>query len=172
MSLDPGEFRRVMGHFASGVTVVTSREPDGSVRGLTASAVASVSLHPPLALVCVDHSADSHDAIVRAGAPWRMLPTNFPPWEAVYQQTQRWRDVGVFEAMVHDLRTLLRWLQDRNAQPTAAILEDVFGWDSTRIRMYFAGHGFALREWDKMRTDTVTLCAVEAAPALAARQVA
>jgi transposase len=61
--------------------------------------------------------------IVRAGSPWRMLPTNFPPWEAVYQQTQRWRDAGVFEAMVHDLRTLLRWLQDRNAQPTAAILD-------------------------------------------------
>jgi transposase len=61
--------------------------------------------------------------IVRAGAPWRMLPTNFPPWEAVYQQTQRWLDAGAFEAMVHDLRTLLRWLQDRPAAPTAAILD-------------------------------------------------
>jgi transposase len=29
--------------------------------------------------------------MVRAGAPWRLLPTNFPPWPAVYQQTQRWR---------------------------------------------------------------------------------
>lgn len=52
------------------------------------------------------------------------------------------------------------------------ILEDVLGWDSTRIRTTFAAHGFALREWDKMRTDTVTLCAVDAPPALAARQVA
>ena len=61
--------------------------------------------------------------IVRAGAPWRFLPGNFPPWEAVYQQTQRWIAAGVFEAMVHDLRVLLRWLQGRADQPTAAILD-------------------------------------------------
>src|SRR5215217_764635 len=46
--------------------------------------------------------------IVRAGASWRMMPNDFPPWEAVYQQTQRWIDAGVFEAMVHDLRAVLR----------------------------------------------------------------
>ncbi len=39
--------------------------------------------------------------IVRAGASWRMLPHDLPPWQAVYQQTQRWLSVGVFEAMVH-----------------------------------------------------------------------
>lgn len=61
--------------------------------------------------------------IVRTGAPWRMLPTNFPPWEAVYQQTQRWIKAGVFETMVHDLRALLRWLQSRDDEPTAMILD-------------------------------------------------
>ncbi|MDQ3222445.1 MAG: IS5 family transposase [Gemmatimonadota bacterium] len=61
--------------------------------------------------------------IVRAGAPWRMLPTNFPPWQAVYQQTQRWIAAAVFAEMVHDLRVLLRWLQGRAADPTAAILD-------------------------------------------------
>lgn len=61
--------------------------------------------------------------IVRAGAPWRLLPTNVPPWPAVYQQTHRWISAGVFEAMVHDLRELLRWLQGRADQPTAAILD-------------------------------------------------
>jgi transposase len=61
--------------------------------------------------------------IVRAGAPWRMLPTNFPPWEAVEQQTRRWIDAGVFEAMAHDLRALLRWTQGRADEPTAAILD-------------------------------------------------
>lgn len=61
--------------------------------------------------------------IVRAGAPWRMLPTNFPPWEAVYQQTRRWIDAGVFEAMAHDLRALLRWTQSRADDPTAVILD-------------------------------------------------
>ena len=61
--------------------------------------------------------------IMRAGAPWRYLPTNFPPWAAVYQQTQRWIAAGVFEDMVHDLRVLLRWLQGRADTPTAAIFD-------------------------------------------------
>ena len=61
--------------------------------------------------------------IVRAGAPWRYLPINFPPWEAVYQQTQRWIAAGCFEDMVHDLRVLLRWLQGRADAPTAAIFD-------------------------------------------------
>jgi transposase len=43
--------------------------------------------------------------IVRAGASWRMMPHDLPPWEMVYQQTQRWIKAGVFEAMVHDLQT-------------------------------------------------------------------
>src|SRR6187200_676277 len=61
--------------------------------------------------------------IVRTGAPWRMLPHDFPPWEAVYQQTQRWLKAGVFEAIVEDLRVVLRIAQGRNGQPSAAILD-------------------------------------------------
>uniref|UniRef100_UPI002028A702 transposase n=1 Tax=unclassified Caballeronia TaxID=2646786 RepID=UPI002028A702 len=54
--------------------------------------------------------------LVRAGAAWRMLPTNFPPWELVYQQTQRWLQAGCFEAMVSDLRSLVRVAQGRQGQ--------------------------------------------------------
>jgi transposase len=61
--------------------------------------------------------------IVRAGAPWRYLPNDFPRWEAVYQQTQRWLKAGAFEAIVHDLRELLRLAQGRNAQPSAVVLD-------------------------------------------------
>ena len=61
--------------------------------------------------------------LVRAGAPWRMMPNDLPPWEAVYQQTQRWLSAGVFEAIVHDLRMLLRLGEGRRAQPSAAILD-------------------------------------------------
>jgi transposase len=61
--------------------------------------------------------------IVRAGAPWRMLPTNLPPWHTVYQQAQRWIEAGVFEAIVHDLRRLLREVEDRAPEPRAAILD-------------------------------------------------
>jgi transposase len=60
---------------------------------------------------------------VRAGAPWRMLPHDFPPWAAVYQQTQGWVAAGCFAAMVEDLRLLLRLGQGRPPQPSAAIFD-------------------------------------------------
>ncbi len=46
--------------------------------------------------------------MVRAGAPWRLMPGDLPPWYTVYQQTRRWVAAGVFEEMVHDLRAVLR----------------------------------------------------------------
>jgi transposase len=61
--------------------------------------------------------------MVRAGAAWRMLPTNLPPWALVYQQTQRWIDAGCFEAMVHDLREILRLAAGREPSPSAVILD-------------------------------------------------
>ncbi len=61
--------------------------------------------------------------IIRAGAPWRMMPNDLPPWHVVYDQTQRWLKAGVFEAMVHDLRMLLRLAEGRTEQPSAAILD-------------------------------------------------
>ena len=61
--------------------------------------------------------------IVRAGAPWRMLPGDFPPWEAVYQQTRRWLQAGCFEAMVNDLRSVIRVAQQRQGQPSAMVLD-------------------------------------------------
>jgi flavin reductase (DIM6/NTAB) family NADH-FMN oxidoreductase RutF len=59
MSLSPAEFRRAMGCFATGVTIITL-DLEGEVHGMTANAFASVSLNPPLMLVCVDHSARTH----------------------------------------------------------------------------------------------------------------
>jgi len=61
--------------------------------------------------------------IVRAGCPWRMIPNDLPPWHAVHQQTQRWIKAGCFEAMAHDLRTLLRLLAEKSATPTAVIYD-------------------------------------------------
>jgi flavin reductase (DIM6/NTAB) family NADH-FMN oxidoreductase RutF len=65
--IDPSQFRRVMGHFAAGVAVVTTLRPDGSPAGLTVSAVCSVSLEPTLILVCVDRASESHAAIAASG---------------------------------------------------------------------------------------------------------
>jgi transposase len=61
--------------------------------------------------------------IVRAGAAWRMLPHDLPPWHTVYQQSQRWLNAGVFEAIVHDLRAVLRLAAGRPAEPSAAIFD-------------------------------------------------
>ena len=61
--------------------------------------------------------------LVRAGAPWWMWPMTCRPWEAVYQQTQRWLKAGVFEAIVQDLRRLLRLVEGRAPEPSATILD-------------------------------------------------
>lgn len=68
MAIDRSELRRVMGHFATGVAVITTRDLDGKPYGLTANALCSVSLDPPLLLVCVDKRAESHPAFGRSGA--------------------------------------------------------------------------------------------------------
>ena len=67
MTVEQREFRLAMSHFASGVTVVTTRDADQLV-GITVSAFASLSLEPPLVLICIDHRARSHDAIARNAA--------------------------------------------------------------------------------------------------------
>jgi transposase len=59
----------------------------------------------------------------RSGSPWRYLPGDFPPWEVVYQQSQRWIKAGVFESIVHDLRAVIRRAQGRNEQPSAVVLD-------------------------------------------------
>jgi flavin reductase (DIM6/NTAB) family NADH-FMN oxidoreductase RutF len=56
----PDEFRAALGRFASGVTVITVELAEGGVHGMTANAFCSVSLHPPLVLVCVDHLAETY----------------------------------------------------------------------------------------------------------------
>ena len=69
MSIDPDSFRAVLGRFATGVTVVTARGADGRDAGMTVSAFCSLSLDPPLVLVCIAHDASLHDALV-VGVPF------------------------------------------------------------------------------------------------------
>jgi transposase len=61
--------------------------------------------------------------VVKTGCQWRFLPHDFPPWTAVYQQARRWVQAGVFEAITHDLRAIVRFLADREPEPTAVILD-------------------------------------------------
>ena len=87
---------------------------------------------PYLSLIAPDALQRKHDLrevynglrwLVRTGAQWRMLPHDFPRWDAVYQQTQRWLRAGCFEAIAHDLRLLLRLAAGRRGQPSAVILD-------------------------------------------------
>ncbi len=66
MSVSQSAFRAVLGRFASGVTVVTARDRRGRDIGMTVSAFASLSLDPPLVLICIDHSASVYNSLCKA----------------------------------------------------------------------------------------------------------
>ena len=83
--------------------------------------------------------------IARTGLQWRFMPTDLPPWHAVYDQTRRWIAAEVFEAIVADLRELIRLGEGRSTQPTAVILDsrtlqstpesgERAGWDGAKRR--------------------------------------
>jgi transposase len=87
---------------------------------------------PYLTLMTADAPQREHDLrevfdamrwVVRTGSPWRYMPHDLPPWQAVYQQAQRWLAAGVFEAMTQDLRRILRVLAGRDEEPTAAVFD-------------------------------------------------
>lgn len=66
MSVNPDEFRAVLGRFPSGVTIVTTKGADDSDQGMTVSAFCSVSLEPPLVLICIEKSASVYEALTTA----------------------------------------------------------------------------------------------------------
>jgi flavin reductase (DIM6/NTAB) family NADH-FMN oxidoreductase RutF len=83
--LSAADFRHAIGHFATGVTIITSVGPDGQPVGTTANAVSSLSLDPPLILVCFDQSSQTLEAVQAHGAfavnvlaaPQQHLSANF-----------------------------------------------------------------------------------------------
>jgi transposase len=121
---------------------------------------------PYLTLMTADAPQRRHDLrevfnalrwIVHTGAPWRYLPGDLPPWEAVYQQTRRWLDAGVFETMAHDLREVLRWAAGRDAQPTAVIFDSATR-QSTPESGHRAGYdGYKRRKGSKIHAAVDTL---------------
>lgn len=87
---------------------------------------------PYLILFSLDVGQRRHDLrevfnalryVVRTGCPCRMLPNDLPPWARVHQQMQHCSRAGCFEAVVHDLRMLLRLADGRTPHPSAAILD-------------------------------------------------
>src|SRR5437667_11458211 len=61
--------------------------------------------------------------VLRTGCPWRYLPSNFPPWQTVFYHFRRWRLKGIWYRLFTALRVAERERVDRNAQPSAAIMD-------------------------------------------------
>jgi flavin reductase (DIM6/NTAB) family NADH-FMN oxidoreductase RutF len=120
--IDPSEFRRVMGHFASGVAVVTARGSDGTPHGLTASAICSVSLKPMLVLVCVERTADTHDHIRAAGA-FAINVLDAIKGESLARRFAAW-----------DERDKFRGVAFREERSGAPVLSDALAWVDCEIR--------------------------------------
>ena len=125
MSLDHAEFRRVMGHLASGVTVVSGRDDAGQPCGLTASAVASVSLDTTLVLVCIERAADSHDAIAGGSA--------FSISVLAHDQE---RIARRFAELDQDKFVGMPWREEVSGAP---VLDGVLAWLDCRVWATYAG---------------------------------
>jgi flavin reductase (DIM6/NTAB) family NADH-FMN oxidoreductase RutF len=119
--VDAFEFRRVLGHLASGVTVVAARMPDGRPCGLTANAVCSVSLRPPLVLACVERDADSHDCIRAAGA--FSINVLAARQEALARRFSSWDLERKFDGVAY-----------REEVTGAPVLADALAWVDCRVR--------------------------------------
>ena len=67
--IDSAQFRTLLGHFATGITIITARDTEGRPTGMTANSLSAVSLTPPLVSICIDQQADTHK-VIAAGGPF------------------------------------------------------------------------------------------------------
>jgi len=119
--MDSSAFRRVMGHFPSGVTIVTTRLPGGRVCGLTVNAFCSVSLQPPLVLVCVDRFSDTHACILDAG----LFAVNVLEAKGGEPLSRRFASPGA--------DTKFEGVEYREESTGAPVLEDSIAWVDCRL---------------------------------------
>lgn len=95
MGIAPEEFRRTLGQFATGVTVVTVLTPEGAVHGMTANAFTSVSLVPPLVLVCVGQGARTHELLPQRGRfGISVLREEQEAWARFFASTEQKQDAA------------------------------------------------------------------------------
>lgn len=126
MAIEEAEFRRVLGHFATGVTVVAAQVDGGPPRGMTANAITSVSLDPPLVLVCVEHTADTHDVIAEAEA--FAISVLRQDQEAVARRFGSYDPDTKFDGVAH-----------RAASTGAPVLDDAMAWIDCRLWARYDG---------------------------------
>lgn len=126
MTMDSAEFRRILGHWASGVAIVTTRTPEGRPCGLTANAFSSLSLDPFLVLVCVEKDADTHDCI-RAAQTFA-VNILMSEHEGIARRFAAWEVERKFDGLAyHDETT------------GSPILDDALAWIDCRLHAEYEG---------------------------------
>ncbi len=125
MTIEPQELRRVMGHFATGVTVITTKDQEGAPQGLTANAFMSLSLDPPLIVISVDKGASCYGCF----APQNGFTVNFLS-EEQEEISRRFATKGI------DKFDGLGWKAGDNG---AAILDGVLGHVECKITQCYDG---------------------------------
>lgn len=142
--VDADAFRRAVGRFATGVTVVTTRS-EGMDHAMTASAFTSVSLDPLLVLVCVEKDARFHDAILESGT-WAVSVLTASGRRAADWFATRGRPLG---------GQLDRYPHRRGAASGAALLDDSLAWLQARTSAVYDGgdHDIVLGEVLEVETS-------------------
>lgn len=120
------KFRKVMGHFATGVTVVTAQSQAKEPVGLTVNAFTSVSLDPPLILVCIHREADAHDVLVHSG-------------RFVVNLLQRDQETLALRFAKRDPLDRFRGLELIMGSMGAPLLPDALGWLQCSVRHVYPG---------------------------------
>lgn len=142
MSIDPDSFRSVLGRFASGVTVITTRDASGRDHGMTVSAFTALSLNPPLVLACIDRTAAMYEVLEQT----RFFTVNIlsSPQEAV---SRRFSD---FDA--HQRFDGIGFSRSRRGAP---ILDDVLAYleCSLQSRLDGGDHGMFIGEVESAITE-------------------
>ena len=130
MTVDPKELRRVMGHFATGVTVITTKDIHGAPYGLTANAFMSLSLDPPLALISVDKTAQCYGCFDAS----KVFAVNFLSDEQE-EISRRFATKGI------DKFAGIQWREGSNG---AALLAGVIGYVECRFKESHDGGDHAI----------------------------
>jgi flavin reductase (DIM6/NTAB) family NADH-FMN oxidoreductase RutF len=125
VTIDPQQLRRVMGHFATGVTIITTQDSQGTPNGLTANAFLSLSLDPPLVLVSVDKMAQCYPCFESMNG----FTVNFLS-EEQEEISRRFATKGI------DKFAGVRWRKGTNG---AAILDGVLGYVECKIKQCHDG---------------------------------
>ena len=137
--VDPDTFRSVLGRFATGITVITMRDPAGKDYGMTASSFSSVSLQPPLVSVCIGHDATMHPHL--AGASHLAINILAQGQEALSRRFAS-RDIERFDGIGFT-----------RGESGLVLLDDVLGWLECRIerRVDVGDHTIVILEVERGR---------------------